>query len=540
MKTRALRTLALASALLAGFAPAAGAQSADARRVSIGAKNFTESAILAELMAQMLEEHAGLAVTRRYQLGGTMICHNALKSGEIDAYAEYTGTAWAAVLGEARKARSPLRTFFHVQRRYEEEHGLRWLRPFGLENRYALAMSDAKAAELGITRISDLLEHQSKLRAGFGVEFARRPDGYPGLAETYGLELPIRTLEHGLAYEAIRSGGIDVMDAYSTDGKLLRYRLRVLDDDRSFFPPYHAAPVVRVEALERFPRMHPALERLAFRISDAQAQALNFVVENDGVKTSAAARAFLEIEALVKGSRAEARDARAALRRVLKQAPEAGATESKRPGLWQLFREESDYLLRLILEHIGLTLAAVLLASIVAIPLGIALKTRPRLRAVALGAAGVLQTLPSLALLAFLIPILGLGIPCAIAALFLYALLPILRNTYTGISEVDPDLVDAATGMGLRPEQVLKHVELPLALRTIMAGLRTATVISIGVATLAAFVGAGGLGQPIVQGLYMGDNALILFGALPAAGLAILADLSLAGIESATQAGRRG
>ena len=169
------------------------------------------------------------------------------------------------------------------------------------------------------------------------------------------------------------------------------------------------------------------------------------------------------------------------------------------------------------------------------IPLGILITGKPRLRQITLGAAGVVQTIPSLALLAFMIPLLGLDVKAAIAALFLYAILPILRNTYTGITEVDEDLVDAARGMGMRPGQILRKVQLPLAMRTIMAGIRTSTVISIGVATLAAFIGAGGLGEPIVEGLYLNDTGLILTGAVPAALLAVFADIGLGRLELALQ-----
>ena len=191
--------------------------------------------------------------------------------------------------------------------------------------------------------------------------------------------------------------------------------------------------------------------------------------------------------------------------------------------------------LDLTLQHLQLSGLAVLLAILLAVPLGIAASRLPLLRRLSLGAAGVIQTVPSLALLAFMIPLpgLGLGARSAIAALVLYAVLPILRNTYTGIVEVDPDLLEAAEGMGLRPRQILTRVQLPLAVRTIMAGVRTAAVISVGVATLAAFIGAGGLGEPIVTGLELNDTDLILSGAAPAALLAVLVDLALGLLERA-------
>ncbi|MCR9244662.1 MAG: ABC transporter permease subunit [bacterium] len=505
-----LRWLTAVGGLLAWTAPVALAQ---ADRVVVGAKNFTESSVLAELMAQVLEAHTDLAVERRLSLGGTMICQEAVRTGEIDLYAEYTGTGWAAVLGNQERVTDPLRTFLHVQSSYRDRFDLVWLAPFGLDNTYALAMTEARAAELGVRRISDLLVHQAKLRAGFSIEFGNRADGYPGLAAAYGLELAnVSTLEHGLAYDAIKNGQIDLIDAYSTDGKLARYGLRVLVDDRRFFPPYHAAPVVHGATLRKHPEIRGALERLAFRIDDAEAQRLNYEVEANGRNPKDVAREFL-------------------VRAGLLAAADEEPTVVGRAGFFGLVAERWRHLLGLAAWHVFLTALAVLMAAAVAIPLGIAITNRPRLRQLALGAAGVLQTIPSLALLAFLIPVLGLGAGTAVAALFLYAVLPILRNTYTGIAGVDPDLVDAARGMGLRPGQVLLRVQLPLAMRTIMAGLRTATVISIGVATLAAFIGAGGLGEPITEGLYLAYPELVLTGAVPAAILAVLADVGLGRLE---------
>jgi osmoprotectant transport system permease protein len=257
--------------------------------------------------------------------------------------------------------------------------------------------------------------------------------------------------------------------------------------------------------------------RLAFRIPDDVAQQLNYQVEAEGRDVAAVAFDFLKREGLL-GEEASDRSG-----------------SRRRSGFFAMIVSRPGELLELGLQHVLLTLAAVALAALLAIPLGILITKRARLRQVVLGAAGILQTIPSLALLAFMIPLFGLNVNTAIAALFLYAILPILRNTYTGIAEVDPDLVDAARGMGMRPGQILRRVQLPLAMRTIMAGVRTSTVISIGVATLAAFIGAGGLGAPIVQGLYLNDTNLILFGAVPAALLAIAADWALGRVEIALQ-----
>jgi osmoprotectant transport system substrate-binding protein len=261
-----MRTSGLVPALLCALlAPALAAQD----EVVIGSKNFTESRILGEMMALLLEEHTDLAVEHRAGLGGTLVCFTALEGGELDLYPDYTGTGWSIVLKEPAKITDPLHAFLHVQEQYRERFDIEWLQPFGLNNSYALAMVGARADELGVRTVSDLRAHAAGLTAGFSIEFMNREDGWPGLAPFYGLELgEVRTMEHGLAYEAISSGAIDLVDAYTTDGKLLRYDLRILEDDRSFFPPYNAAPIVRGELLRAHPEVREVLERLAFRLPD--------------------------------------------------------------------------------------------------------------------------------------------------------------------------------------------------------------------------------------------------------------------------------
>ncbi|MBK8974790.1 MAG: ABC transporter permease subunit [Planctomycetes bacterium] len=493
----------------------------DGGRIVIGSKNFTESWILAEIVAQLVEARTDIGVERRQNLGGTKICFDALRHGEIDAYVEYTGTAWAVLLQEPGPVPDPYTVFARVAQRCRSEFGLQWLGPFGLDNTYAIAVRAETAERLGLRTISDLAAHAGELRAGFSVEFFDREDGWPGLRAAYGLDFAsVRNLEHGLAYEAIRSGELDVVDAYATDGKLLRYPLRLLDDDRRFFPPYDAAPLFRGDTLARHPELEPVVRELALRVPDATIQELNLRVERDAWTPARAARQFLLDSGLLQTGSAAPAGRAPTLRR---------DQRSFLQVLW-LRRVETA---KLALEHLKLTLLAVLLAALVAVPMGILATRRALFRKVALAAAGVVQTIPSLALLAFMIPLpgLGLGVTSAIAALFLYAILPILRNTYTGIVEVDRDLIEAARGLGFRDRDILWRVQLPLAARTILAGIRTSTVIGIGVATLAAFIGAGGLGQPIVSGLNLNDTNLILTGAIPAALLALLADLALARLE---------
>jgi len=488
----------------------------DARLV-IGSKNFTESRILGEMMALLIEAHTDIEVDHRSGLGGTLVCFTAIERGEIDLYPEYTGTAWSIILNETDRIDDRLRAFLHVQSRFRERYDLEWLPPFGLNNSYALAMREEQAAALNARTISDLIPYAASLRAGFSIEFVNREDGWLGLGAFYGLELgQVRAMEHGLAYEAIAGGAIDLIDAYTTDGKLLRYPLRVLEDDRGFFPPYNAAPVLRGETLRAHPELGPLFERLAFRLPDRVMIELNHAVEERGRDFREVARGFLVAEGLIDADE------------TLDVDPGAG-----RDGVFAFMLGRWDDTLRLGWRHLQLSLAAVLLAVLVAVPLGIAVARHRLAERIALGAAGVVQTIPSLALLAFMIAIpgLGLSVRSAIVALFLYAVLPILRNTHTGLRSISPELLDAAVGIGLTPRQILFRVQLPLATRTIMAGVRTATVISIGVATLAAFIGAGGLGEPIVTGLYLNDTRLILSGAIPAALLAVLADALLGRLE---------
>jgi osmoprotectant transport system permease protein len=486
-------------------------------RLVIGSKNFAESRLLGEMMAVLLEAHTDLDVHHRSGLGGTLVCFTALERGEIDLYAEYTGTAWSIILRNTERVADPLRAYLQVQSQFRERHDIEWLAPFGLNNSYALAMREAQAEALGVRTISDLLPHAAGLRAGFSIEFVNREDGWMGLGPFYGLALgQVRAMEHGLAYEAVAAGSLDLIDAYTTDGKLLRYPLRVLDDDRGFFPPYQGAPIIRGEMLRARPDLRAVLERLSFRIADRAMIELNHAVEERGRDFRDVARGFLVAEGLIDAGAAEAAD-----------------LGGEREGLVAFMAGRWRETLRLAWEHLQLSLAAVLLAVVVAVPLGIAVARRPFAERLALGAAGVVQTIPSLALLAFMIAIPGLGLSArsAIVALFLYAVLPILRNTHTGLRSISPELLDAAVGIGLTPRQILFRVQLPLATRTIMAGVRTAAVISIGVATLAAFIGAGGLGEPIVTGLYLNDTRLILSGAIPAAVLAILADALLGRLE---------
>lgn len=506
MRDRAPRTR-LAAAMLALLGPAVAA----ADTVVIGSKTFTENRILAHVMGQLVEARLDVDVRVEDGLGGTLFVFEALRAGDIDLYPEYTGTGWAVVLGETERAVDPLMTYTHVAREYARRFDVRWLAPFGFSNSYALAARADVAERLGLRRVSDLLPHAGTLSAGVSHEFLERDDGWPGVSAAYGLQLDdLRGMEHGLAFEAIDQGEIDLIDAWTTDGKLLRFDVTVLADDLGFWPPYHCAPIVRADTLARIPGLEQVLGELALRLPDERMQQLNHAVELEGLPFRAVARRFLEEEGLLAPTTDD---------------DTSTAAGDRRGDLGAFVIAQAPRVAGLALEHLLMALGAVLAATLLAVPVGIACARRPWLGRLVLGATGVIQTVPTLALLAFMLPLLGLGLDAALAALFLYALLPILRNTYTGIREVDPALVEAARGMGLTPGQVLRQVVVPLATPTLVAGVRTAAVISIGVATLAAFIGAGGLGEPIITGLQLNDMRLVLSGAVPAAALAVLVDL---------------
>ncbi|GIW39465.1 MAG: amino acid ABC transporter permease [Candidatus Binatia bacterium] len=498
-----------ATLLLAFFLPLAAARPLSAETLVVGSKRFTESRILAEIMAQLVEAQLGIRVERRFNLAGTQIAFDALRHGEIDFYAEYTGTGLRNILGETSASGSREEVFARVSREFRERWGLVWLAPFGFDNTYVMVMRRDRARELGVRTLSDAA--RVPLRYGVSHEFLRRPDGMPGLRRVYGIrEKSTVGMEHDLAYRALAEGAIDVADGYSTDAKIEAFDLFELSDDRGFFPPYEAAPLVRAETLARHPELAAVLSLLAGRIDAASMRRLNLAVEDGGKTAGAAAADFLSRLGLL-----EARP----------------AARARPRSFLALLWERRFVTLELTARHLELTLLSVAAATLVAVPAGIFASRRPRVAALALGFAGALQTIPSIALLAFMLPLFGVGVRPALAALFLYGLLPILRNTITGLRSVDPELREVAVGLGMTRFDVLWRVELPLSARVLLAGIRTSTVINIGTATLAAFIGAGGLGDPIVTGLTMTDFQLVLSGALPAAALALLADGLLAGVE---------
>ncbi|MEJ2054247.1 MAG: glycine betaine ABC transporter substrate-binding protein [Calditrichaceae bacterium] len=410
--------------------------------IKIGSKKFTESVILGEIIDQLAQlQH--LHAEYKSELGGTRVLWNALTSGDIDIYPEYSGTILNEILSKT-----------------------------------------------GITRISDLARFPH-LKFGFTNEFMDRADGWPALQRAYNLpQINVRGLDHDLAYKALESGAIDLTDLYSTDAEIKYYHLVVLRDDRNHFPEYNAWLLARKDMLAANPLFEQQLKKLKNTISGKQMINMNARAKIDGEDVSVIASNFLW----------------------------------KSLNLRVNVHEENwlDRLIENTRDHLLLVVISLFTAILIAIPLGIIATRFERTGRIILSVTGIIQTIPSLAILVFMIPLLGIGAYPAMMALFLYSLLPIVRNTYSGIMDIPAHLSESAIALGLKDWERLRFVEIPLSLRSILSGIKTAAVINVGTATLGALIGAGGYGQPILTGIRLDDTGLILQGAVPAAILALM------------------
>ena len=452
-------------------------------RITVGSKKFTESVILGEIIFHIIQKSGKEAVHRR-QLGGTRVLWNALLKGDINIYPEYTGTISEEIL-----AGKKIRGYKAIAAALKKK-GILMTRPLGFNNTYIIGMRDTLAAKLNIERISDL-KFFSELRFAFSNEFMDRQDGWPGLKHFYGLpQQNVRGIDHDLAYRGLESGTIDAIDLYSTDAEIQYYGIKRLTDDFNYFQRYEAVFLYQQDLKRKFPGLVANLQQMEGAIDEARMTRLNARSKLDKIPENKVAAEFL----------ASAFD--------LKVETKEETTLSR------LFRHTGEHLL---LVFISLT-AAIL----VALPLGIAAAKFPKTGQIILGVVGIIQTIPSLALLVFMIPLLGIGGPPALMALFLYSLLPIVRNTHDGLRDIPIAITESAQALGLPPGGRLLKVELPLCSRMILAGIKTSAVINVGTATLGALIGAGGYGQPILTGIRLDDVGLILQGAIPAAALAIL------------------
>jgi osmoprotectant transport system permease protein len=457
------------------------------KTVVIGSKAFPESWILGDALTALAQQTGTVDAVHRSNLGGTEIVYKALLSGSIDIYPEYTGTIDEVLMkSSGRPTKAQMRAFLR-------EQGIGMSDSLGFNDGYALAVTPATQERYRLARISDLANHPD-LRLAFTHEFIGRKDGWAGLSERYGLSMKPRGIDHSLAYEAIASGQIDVTEIYTTDAQIERLKLRLLQDDRAFFPRYDAVLLYRLDLPRRAPAAFAAMAQLVGKIDERKMTHANALVVLEK-KPSQQAAAGLVREAL--GVRV--------------------ASVTRSPA-----RE----IARHTVQHLELVAISLLAAILIGVPLGIVAARARLLASATLAGAGLLQTIPSLALLAFLIPLLGIGTVPALVALFLYSLLPIVRNTYVGLTTVPPQLSEAADALGLSPRAKLLRVSLPMASPAILAGIKTSAVINVGTATIAAIIGAEGLGTPILQGITLLDTHLILEGAIPAALLALLVQWS--------------
>ena len=469
------------------FPGAVFAQDEEVLVVKVGSKKFTESVVLGDIAALLVKDAGAIGIHVR-ELGGTRIVYAALLNGEIDIYAEYTGTITQEILAsENIEGMEAMRSALN-------RRGVLMSKTLGFNDTYAIGMREEVAEQLGITKISDLNDHPD-LKIGFTNEFMDRGDGWPSLRDSYNLQhRDVIGMDHDIAYQAIQHGSIQVMDMYSTDAEIKEYNLRALEDDYNHFPRYDAIFLYRADLVERAPAVVESLLRLEGQISESEMVAMNSRAKIDKVDAKKVAADFLkgkldiDIEVHI---------------------------ESKSERLWKHTR-----------EHLYLVIISLAAAIVVSVPLGIMASKEPKAGQVILGMVGIIQTIPALALLVMLIKPMGsIGSPPAIVALFLYSLLPIVRNTYTGLQEIPVHIRESANALGLNPSALLMRVELPMASRMILAGIKTAAVINIGFATLGALIGAGGYGQPILTGIRLNDYGLILEGAIPAALLAIIAQV---------------
>lgn len=449
--------------------------------IRVGSKLFNESVILGEIITQKIES-AGFEVAYSDQLGGTRILWNALLTNELDIYPEYTGTIVYELLGEQNRL-----SIDEINQKIEV-YGLRITNALGFNNTYALGMRRDQTEELGIEKISDLKAY-ADLRFGFSNEFLNRADGWPGIKSTYELtNTDVTGLDHDLAYRGLENENIDVIDLYSTDAEIDYYDIKVLEDDLTFFPEYEAVIVYRIDIDKE---VQTLLQELEGAISEQEMIAMNAAVKLGGREDAVVASEFLNTSFGIQFIE---------------------VSESRR-----------DRLLVTTKDHLILVGVSLSLAIIIAIPLGILAYRVKRIEQLVLSVVGIMQTVPSLALLVFMIPLFGIGTLPAMAALFVYSLLPIVRNTHAGLVSINTELKESAAALGLAKNTILRKIELPLALPSILAGIKTSAVINVGTATLGALIGAGGYGQPILTGIRLDDTGLILEGAVPAAILALLA-----------------
>ena len=482
------------------------------KQLTIGSKIFTENILLAEMLSLLLEEKYNFKILRKFNMGGTKLVFDSLKSGHIDLYPEYTGTGYTMLLKRSGET-NPKKTYRIVKTEFLKKFQMVWSLPLGFENTYALAVYKEDSRFRNIHSISQLKGQINSFRLGTGHEFVERKDGFENFSKRYQLYFSkdkVVTMNPALMYSALNNKEVDMIMAYSTDGRIQAFKLKTLKDDKSFFPSYEAAYLTRQDVIETWPEVQSAFADLENNITEKEIVALNNQVDQLDYDLSQTARNFLVKEKLLVDK----------------------SQKLQKISLMDYYLSKKRYFFKILIEHLILVFASLFFALCASIPIGIWAVRNTTVEKVVFSLVNILQTVPSIALLGLLIPLLGIGIAPAISALFLYSLLPLIRNIFEGIKNVDGSYIEASAGIGLTAWQILIFIQMPLALPVILAGVRTATVIVVGMATLAAYIGAGGLGDPIFRGIATLDSRLIFLGAVPACLLAILLDACIAFLEN--------
>jgi osmoprotectant transport system permease protein len=444
-----------------------------ARTLVIGSKKFTEANILAHFIKQEISKIAPKQDVKVLEnLGGTGIVQTALMTGSIDLYVDYTGTLEASYKTDTKNLEGEL-----------EKRGLLIGARLGFNNTYALVTKQSNP----LVKISQLKNKQARI--GMSHEFYERLDGYRPLAKRYQLALQTTTLEHALIYPSLSSDSLDYAIAYATDAKIKKHNLKTLTDDYAFFPTYQAILVVSKKMTKDFPSLYPKLvNMMEGRLNEDKMIETNYLVDIDRQNYA-----------------------------------QAASTLSGK----KLSFQESDHLsiMPYFIQHLLYLIVTACFCIMIGIPLGVLATRSTFWERTLLSLVSILQTIPSLALLVFLIPIFGLGQTTAVIALVLYGLLPIVKNTHTGIKNISHELIEYAELIGMKPLKRILTIELPLAKYAILAGVKLTCIYTVGITVIAAFIGAGGLGTLIVSGLSLNDHELILKGAIPSALLALMIEI---------------
>ncbi len=471
------------------------AQSPNSDVIRIGGKVFTEQNILVDLIKIYLEDKGYKTQTQK-NLGGTFVAYEALKTGNLDLYVEYSGTSYHTIFKQ-EKIISENDTYLWLKERFKKEN-IYLFQDLGFSNSYALITVQNQNYQT----MKDLVKDSPNLTIGFEHEFLSRPDGFSNMLKAYDYNFKNpKTMNVGLMYEALKTKQLDVGIGYSTDGRNKAFNLKILEDNLDFFPKYKAAILAKTSVLQNHKNLESELMALSGLITATDMIQMNYEVDALKKSSNLVAKNFLISKGLI-----------------------AYSSLKLSHNFLGLSYPEIILIKNKLLEHIEICFIALCFSILIGFSLGVlAFEFKP-LKPLVFSFVNLLQTLPSLALFGFLIPFMGIGFWPAMIALILYSILPLVHNVYIGLSEIDLDIIESCQAIGMTKLQILLQVRIPIAMPTLGAGLRTCTAIIIGTATVAAFIGAGGLGELIFQGISSLNHRMILLGAVPAALLALLAD----------------